>query len=314
MVVRGSSHRAVGNGPLIGPLFRSPRHEPRRTALSPGPRRRLENLASDWLERLSGPLGLWRRKRLVVERQDVVLPGLGPAFDGYRIAFLTDLHSSAAVPLWYLERAVATALALEPDIVLLGGDYISHSGRYAQGLVGLLRPLAAPDGVYAVLGNHDHYVSAELVRSKLSEAGVKELRNASVVLRRGGAELAVGGVGEMRFDVIDFEATAAGLAASVPRIVVSHDPDVFAYWPAGIRLDLMLSGHTHGGQAHLPLLGPPYVPSQFGFRYLSGHFQDGDRQLYVSRGVGAITLPVRWRCPPEATLIVLHPPLLTERG
>jgi len=308
VVVRGPSHRAIGAGRLIGPLFRSPRHVPRRTATAPGTGRRLENLASDWLERLSGPLGLWRRRRLVVERQDVALADLSQAFEGYRIAFLTDLHYSAAVPLWYLERAVSTALALEPDIVLLGGDYLSHNARYAQGLVGLLRPLAAPDGVYAVLGNHDHYVSAELVRSKLSEAGVRELRNVSVVLRRRGAELAVGGVGELRFDVIDFEATAEGIAASVPRIVVSHDPDVFAYWPAGIRLDLMLSGHTHGGQAHLPVLGPPYVPSQFGFRYLSGHFRDGDRQLYVSRGIGAITVPVRWRCPPEVTLIVLHAP------
>jgi predicted MPP superfamily phosphohydrolase len=70
----------------------------------------------------------------------------------------------------------------------------------------------------------------------------------------------------------------------------------------------MLSGHTHGGQAHLPLLGPPYVPSQFGFRYLAGRLRDGGRQLYVSRGVGAITAPIRWGCPPEITLLVLHPP------
>ena len=276
--------------------------------MRPGPGRRLENVASDWVERLTGPFGFWRRKRLVVERADVALPGLAPVFDNYRIAFLTDLHSSAVVPQWFLARAVSTVIALEPDVILLGGDFVSHSRRYATGLVELLRPLAAPDGVFAVLGNHDHYVSAELVRAALASAGIRELWNTSVVLRRGDDALAVGGVGDLRFDVIDFRAATAGLCADVPRIVVSHDPDVFAYWPPDVRLDLMLSGHTHGGQAHLPLLGPPYVPSQFGFRYLAGHFRDGDRQLYVSRGVGAITAPVRWGCPPEVTLVVLHPP------
>jgi len=260
------------------------------------------------MERVTGPFGFWHRKRLVVERADVVLTGLAPAFDDYRIAFLTDLHYSPVVPRTFVARAVSTALALEPDLVLLGGDFLSHSGRYAAGLVELLRPLAASDGVFGVLGNHDHYVSAKLVREVLAAAGVRELWNASVLIRRGPATVAVGGVGDLRFDVIDFHATTAGLSADVPRIVVSHDPDVFAYWPGEVRLDLMLSGHTHGGQAHLPLLGPPYVPSQFGFRYLSGHCRDGDRQLYVSRGIGAITAPIRWRCPPEVTLVVLHPP------
>ena len=296
---------------MIGPLFRSPRHVPRSVPARPGSGRRLENLATDWVERLAAPLGFWRRERLVVERVDVALTGLAPAFDDYRIAFLTDLHSSAVVPRWFLARAVSTALALEPDLILLGGDYLSHSTRYAAGLVELLRPLAAPDGVFGVLGNHDHYVGAQLVREALEAAGVPELRNASTVMRRGAGMLGIAGVGDLRFDVIDFGATVAGLAGEVPRVVVSHDPDVFAYWPPDIRLDLMLSGHTHGGQAHLPLLGPPYVPSQFGFRFLAGHIREGDRQLYVSRGLGAITAPFRWRCPPEVTLLVLHP-LLTE--
>jgi len=251
-------------------------------AARPGTARRLENLASDLVERIAAPLGFWRRKRLVVERMDATLTGLGPAFDDYRIAFLTDLHSSPVVPGWFIARAVTTALALEPDLILLGGDFLSHGARYAAGLAELLRPLAA--------------------------AGARELRNTNVVLRRGGNELGLAGVGDLRFDVIDFESAVAGIPPDVPRLVVSHDPDVFAFWPADIRLDLMLSGHTHGGQAHLPVLGPPYVPSQFGFRYLAGQVREGERQLYVSRGIGAITAPFRWGCPPELTLVVLHPP------
>jgi predicted MPP superfamily phosphohydrolase len=188
-----------------------------------------------------------------------------------------------------------------------GDDYVSHSPRYARSLAALLRPLAARDGVFGVLGNHDHYVGAELVRAALREAGVVELHNGRVLLERDGARLAVAGVGDLQYDVVDFQVALAGVPDEVPRIVLSHHPDTFAHWPTDLRLDLMLAGHTHGGQAHLPLLGPPYVPSQFGFRYLAGHFREGGRQLYVSRGIGAITVPVRWRCPPEASLLVLHP-------
>jgi len=292
---------------VIGPLFGSPRHLPRSSVVVPGHGRRFENVASHWIEVLSAPFGFWRLKRLVVERRDVALRDLAPSFDGYRIAFLTDPHYSAVVPRWWIAKGVAAALELKPDLVLLGGDYLSHSSKYAAGLADLFRPLAAPDGVFYVLGNHDHYVGADLVRGALSEVGLVELRNASVLVRRGAATLAIVGVGDLRFDVIDFDAAVRGVPAGVPRVVLSHDPDVFAFWPAANRLDLMLSGHTHGGQAHLPFVGPPYVPSQFGFRYLAGLVREGDRQLYVSRGLGLITAPVRWRCPPEITLLVLHP-------
>ncbi len=292
---------------MIGPLLRSPRRTPRATATRPGRGRRFESGLVHWIERITGPLGLWRRRELVVERRAVALDGLAPSFDGYRIAFLTDLHYSAVVPAWWIGRAVETALALDPDLILLGGDYLSHSDRYVGGLVALLRPLAARDGVYGVLGNHDHYVGADLVRRALHEAGAVELLNRAVVVERDGGRLAVGGVGDLCFDVVDGARALAGIAPAVPRIVLSHDPDVFAYWPRTVRCDLMLSGHTHGGQAHLPLLGPPFVPSQFGFRYLSGAVREDGRQLYVSRGIGVITLPFRWGCPAELTLLVLHP-------
>ncbi|HXJ78660.1 MAG TPA: metallophosphoesterase [Candidatus Methylomirabilis sp.] len=292
---------------MIGPLFRSPAHRPRSTSVVPSRRRRFENVANHVLEVLAAPFGLWRLKRLVVERSDLALRDLAPSFDGYRIAFLTDPHYSAVVPRWWIARGVAEALALQPDLILLGGDFLSHSPRYAAGLTELFGPLAAPDGVYYVLGNHDHYVGAELVRRALAGTGLVELRNRAVLLRRGGGALALGGVGDLRYDVVDFEATLAGVPESVPRIVLSHDPDVFAFWPRAPRLDLMVSGHTHGGQAHLPFFGPPYVPSQFGFRYLAGRVEEHGRQLYVSRGLGVITAPVRWRCPPELTLLVLHP-------
>lgn len=292
---------------MIGPLFRAPRFEPRSEPALLGTRRRAKNLLTDLWEYAVAPLARWERERLVVESVEVRLRDLGAAFDGFRIALLTDLHTSPLVPRWWLERAVQRTLALAPDLVALGGDFLDDDPHYIASLADVLRPLRAPHGVVAVLGNHDHYVGAQGVREELVEAGARELYNSSVMLERGADRLAVLGVGDLENDVIDFARAAAGVPPDAPRVCLSHNPDVFAYWPEGVRLDLMLSGHTHGGQAWLPIIGPPYVPSQFGFRYLSGLFRDGARQLYVSRGVGSSGVPFRWRCPPEVSVITLRP-------
>jgi hypothetical protein len=292
---------------MIGPIFRSPRRAPRATPLEPGAARRYKNLVIDLAEYMLAPLARWEREQLRVETVEVRLRGLAPAFDGYRIAFLADPHLSPLVPRWWVERAVARTMGLGADLIALGGDYVDDDPHYVSSIGEVLRPLRAPDGVMGVLGNHDHYVDAGGVRAQLDAAGVRELRNASVTITRGDARLALAGVGDLQCDAIDFAQSLAGVGEDVPRIVLSHDPDVFAFWPNTIRLDLMLSGHTHGGQAWLPVVGPPYVPSQFGFRYLRGLIQEGERQLYVSRGVGASGVPIRWKCPPELTLAVLRP-------
>ena len=291
---------------MIGPLFRAPRRGPRATPVEAGAPRRARNALIDVWEYLFVALARWERTPLVTERVDVRMAGLAGAFEGYRIAFLTDLHTSPIVPRWWLDRAIAAANDLAPDLIVMGGDFVDDDPHFIFGLTDILRPLRAPDGVFGVLGNHDHYVGAAAVRGALRAAGVTELRNAGVLLARGDARLGLCGVGELEMDAIDFEAAVAGIPADTPRIVLSHDPDVFAYWPAHLRCDLMLCGHTHGGQAYLPVLGPPFVPSQFGFRYLKGRFRDGERQLYVSRGIGASGVPFRWGCPPELTLVILR--------
>ncbi len=291
---------------MIGPLFRSPRRGPRSEPREPGTRRRTKNLLVDMLEYLIAPLGRWEQQRLVIETVEIAIADLGPAFDGYRIAFLTDLHTSPLVPRWWLERAVEQANALRPDLIALGGDFLDDDPHYIAALADILRPLRARDGLVGVLGNHDHYVGAQGVREELAEAAVRELRNTALVLERGGDRLAIAGVGDLEMDVVDVDAAMQGLPPDMPRVVLSHDPDVFGLWPADHRLDLMLAGHTHGGQAHLPLIGPPYVPSQFGSRYLRGLIREGERQVYVSRGVGASGVPFRWGCPAELSLVVLR--------
>ena len=292
---------------MIGPLFRSPRRGPRTTALPPGAGRRAKNLLMDLFEYCLASFADWEHQRLIIEEVELRITGLGSAFDGYRIAFLTDMHTSPLVPRWWLDFAVREALSLKPDLIAMGGDFLDDDPHYIASLHDILRPLRAPDGVVCVLGNHDHYVGPEGVREQLATAGVRELLNESIVISRGGDRLGIGGLGDLEMDVIDFDRALANLPDDVPRIMLCHDPDVFAYWPAERRLDLMLSGHTHGGQAWLPIIGPPFVPSQFGFRYLRGRFVDGPRQLYVSRGIGSSGVPFRWKCPPELTLVVLRP-------
>lgn len=292
---------------MIGPLIRSPHRRPRREPVPPDAARRARNLLVGVAELLFVPLGAWRRVKLEVVTARVAVAELPAAFAGYRIAFLTDLHASPIVPRWWLDAAVSLANRLAPDLILLGGDFVDDDLRFVASLPSIVAPLRAPDGVYAVLGNHDHYVDAAAVRRALDSAGIPELRNANATIARGPHRLGVCGVGDLEMDAIDFAAAVAGLDESVPRIVLSHDPDVFAYWPDGLRCDLMLSGHTHGGQAYLPLLGPPFVPSQFGARFLKGHYRSGARQLYVSRGIGASGVPFRWSCPPELTIVELRP-------
>ncbi len=269
--------------------------------------RRTKNAVTDLFEYALQPFARWHRQRLVTEQVEVRVRNLGPALDGYRIAFFSDLHLSPLVPVWWLERAVKAALALDADLIALGGDFMDDDVHFVPMLADILRPLRARDGVVGVLGNHDHYVGAHGVRTQLIKAGARELFNESIEIARGGDRLRVGGVGDLENDIIDFARVFEAAAPDVPRIVLSHDPDVFAYWPDQVRLDLMLSGHTHGGQAFLPIIGPPYVPSQFGFRYLGGKYREGPRQLYVSRGVGSSGVPFRWRCPPELTHLVLRP-------
>jgi len=290
---------------MIGPIIRAPKRGPRHEPVHPGIRRRAKNILVDLFEFVAARFARWDRERLVVEDVTITLD-MPRAFDGYRIAFLTDLHASPIVPAWWLESAVRVANGLGADLIALGGDFVDDDPHYVGSLSGILRPLTARDGVVAVLGNHDHYVNAAAVREQLLQAGVRELFNACTMIERDGERIAIGGVGDLECDVIDFESVFAGVPESMTRIVLSHDPDVFAYWPAHVRVDLMLSGHTHGGQAHLPVVGPPFIPSQFGYRYLRGSFLESGKQLYVSRGIGASGVPIRWKCPPELTLATLR--------
>jgi len=245
-----------------------------------------------------------------VKPVEVTLPRLAPEFDGYRIVQIGDLHlDDWPNPAW-LTRIVKLVNEQRPDLVAVMGDFASYSARRldTERLVGALRELRAPDGVVAVLGNHDYTTDAALIRNCLQKGGVTELYNTSLTLRRGEAELHVAGVddlmeGHNRLDLVLEELPERGAA-----ILLAHEPD-FADVSAGTgRFDLQLSGHSHGGQIRIPFLRRLVLPP-FSQRYVAGLYRVGDMVLYTNRGLGFVSLRLRFLCRPEVTVLTLRSPL-----
>jgi len=290
---------------VIGPFFYPRRRPPARERRSPR-WERLTKGSLGWLvERLTAPFNRWDHARLLTPEVPVPVRRLAPELVDYRIALVTDLHHGPAVPERWLAYVARRVAELSPDLVVLGGDFVSHARSDLDGLDGVIAQFAARDGVVAVLGNHDHWVDPDAVAALVQRGGATLLTNRHVQIRRGvGALLAIAGVDDFTHGAVRLDEAFAGIAPDVPRLLASHNPDLIEYLPAGLRVDVMLSGHTHNGQAQLPLIGPVTVPSQFGGRYLHGLKHVGDTWLYVSAGVGTAAIP-RWRNPPELPVIRL---------
>jgi hypothetical protein len=267
-----------------------------------------------------------------VTQPHITIPGLAPAFNGLRIAHLSDLHYGSYLPLGRLERLVRLTNALRPDLVAITGDLVSEpvtltylrnhlldlpqpNFRRSPNAAPLYRTVIAPlshlEAVYgtlAVFGNHDHWVDDQVGWRYLRAAGIPLIHNRHVLLERRGAALALAGVDDYWEGVQDLEAAFLGAppAEEAPRILLCHNPD-YAVDPALARhqVSLMLSGHTHGGQVYIPGYGPPVLPIRHR-QFARGLVQASWGQVYVSRGVGQVTPPVRFLTRPELALITLH--------
>ena len=241
---------------------------------------------------------LYERRRLQLSRVDPAISGLPEALVGLRVAFLTDFHLSGSVPPSLIESAVRLALHERPDLVLLGGDYVSfHDARYMRPAAELLAPLSAPLGVFAVLGNHDHEGDAP---EALASQGIEVLQDARTRLTVRGEPLDLAGLRFWTRRIVDIARVLEGATATT--LLLSHDPRRLVE-AAALDVGLVLSGHTHGGQIVLPVLGSP---ASVRFPLLEGIGRRDNTAIFVSRGVGTVYLPIRINCRPEVALLTLR--------
>ena len=247
-------------------------------------------------------------------RRTFYLRNLPPAFDGFRIVQFSDIHLEEYSEEFFLRDVIAKVNALHADLVLVTGDFISRgplpvdvplaaSARCAA----LLSTLTCPQR-FGVLGNHDAAVGPHVIRAHLEASGLPILVNQHVRIERGNQHIVLGGID-------DFSEGIPNLSLAVPEkpegpvILMAHEPDyaikVLTH-PRGPLVDLMLSGHTHGGQVRIPGLRPLFLPP-LGRRYTEGAYLLRDLQLYVNRGIGTVGVPFRLNCAPEITEITLRP-------
>lgn len=232
----------------------------------------------------------------------LAVPELPAAFDGFNVVFLTDFHCSALTPPAFLERVIDETNRLKPDLILLGGDYISEGTDFVQPVETMLARLEAPLGVYGVLGNHDFDTDANAVRNALKRAGVVELTNTGVWLTREHSRIRIAGVGDLWEDTQDLAAALGDAQEHEAVILLSHNPD-FVMELSDPRVRLVLSGHTHGGQINLPFVGPLITNSTYRKQFAYGLCSFSFFQMYVSRGLGTVMVPFRLNCPPEIALL-----------
>jgi predicted MPP superfamily phosphohydrolase len=235
---------------------------------------------------------------------DLPLDNLPTAWDGLRIAVLADLHARGRRDIARVDRIVDMTLLAACDVIVLAGDVVANPMNILDGLGRRLARLAAPLGVFAVLGNHD-YPAPERVVGLLRLANIKTLVNSHHLLERNGQALCLIGVDDLRSGRADPARAMAGVDPSIPHLLISHNPDLAEHLPAHHRVDAMLAGHSHGGQLRLWHWGPVVLPTLHA-KYTDGLI-DGPRcPVYVSRGLGTAGLPLRFHCPPELSIITLR--------
>jgi predicted MPP superfamily phosphohydrolase len=245
-----------------------------------------------------------------VERLKLELPLADNPPAGLKIVQLSDIHLSAIVPDSYIAECIEKVNELKPDIVVLTGDYITRNRKYAASISKLFKRLQAGLGVYASLGNHDGGDWAgfptDTVVEALEKAGVRVLINESLELEYGGRRFFLAGLGDMWAGQFEPSPAFESVPPEAFTIVLNHNPDTLRDL-RDYRTDLVLCGHTHGGQVCIPLFGPPILPVT-DRNYSYGLYREEKRLVYVNRGLGLLRR-VRFNCRPEITYIeVTHAP------
>jgi predicted MPP superfamily phosphohydrolase len=241
----------------------------------------------------------------LISETDIYIRNLPKAFEGFRITQLTDIHHSRILGIEEVRRVVKIAEQTKPDLFVLTGDYTTSYRRYIEPCAEALSMLSAPEGVWAVLGNHDHYTDPELTTRALERQHITVLNNAHTSLQRGSDAIQLSGIDDWSWNATDWQRAFSGLKANTPTILLSHQPSVLDLEQTQ-TVALILSGHTHGGQLKLPVIGAPARFATQDLKYARGLFRSGETQLYVSAGTGVIGLPLRFGVRPEIAVLRLQ--------
>ena len=243
-----------------------------------------------------------------IVRREITLKRLPRSFDGYTIAHLSDFHYEhrfSAVP---IRKSIQMVNGLRPDLIVLTGDFVTvpiferarflrQSAETAIPCAALLGQLQAPK--FAIMGNHDAAANPPLIIRALQDRGITVLRNASVPLERGNGRIWLAGIDDLLRGTPRMDQTLQGIPPGETTILLAHEPD-FADDAAHYAIDLQLSGHSHGGQIWIPVIGAPWLPPM-SRRYPRGLYRVKDLTLYTNMGIGTIHAPIRLNCPPEVT-------------
>ncbi|WP_245596223.1 metallophosphoesterase [Paenibacillus taiwanensis] len=259
---------------------------------------------------LMGAYSRWVEPKWIRKRElTIATQRLPRAFQGMRIAHLSDLHFGNHVSEQEVDSLISRVMKAQPDMICFTGDLVEDHKVSGKAIIPYLKKLRAPFGQYAVLGNHDYRRATDLATEVLTEAGIDVLTNKARIINHNGSSMAIAGID----DALDGTPEMGSAIASVPdemwTLLLAHEPD-WADYTVSSHVDMQLSGHSHGGQIRAPFYGPIFLP-EMGKRYPDGLYtlpREHDHPLLVhtSRGLGTTLLPMRLFCPPEWTIITLQ--------
>ncbi|MGL5676690.1 MAG: metallophosphoesterase [Cellulosilyticaceae bacterium] len=246
--------------------------------------------------------------RYTVKKYEIKHPNIPEDFEGVRIAFLADIHYGRITKAGYLSKIVNRVNLFRPDMVLLGGDYVTHR-KYIEPCFDILSKLESTYGTFGVIGNHDVMEGLSLTEFCMAKAGIVSINNEALWIEKKG-RIKIGGVGDLTTQKQMIKPTLEGVTKEDYVILMTHNPKYIYELANEKRIGLVLAGHTHGGQfkaiKHLGKLTSERINRKTGLKYLSGKYNQGKMDIIVSNGVGTAKFPFRFFTPPEVVMIELH--------
>ena len=260
----------------------------------------LRTMAGNWSKKAK--IAIDEATSLSLERVEITLKRLPKRLDGLKIIQLSDIHHSPFTGLEHIKRVVKVANRLRPDMCVLTGDYVSHEREYIAPVAAALGRLEAKYGIYACLGNHDHWTDADLITHMFRGEGIKMLVNEGFRFEAPGGSFWLAGVDDYMVGKTDVPSALKGSFPDEMKLLLAHNPIIFRE-AARAGVDLTLSGHTHGGQIKIRDQEKRILPRR---KFTAGLYERKNSQLYVTRGIGTVVVPMRYGCPPEISMLELR--------